>query len=144
MSLQRPVRDTLVAAIHLPCRIRPMPRPRKGKNGQMYTPMEVMKDMIHWLTKAEVTLPNEPMIFDLYIHFKEPEVNSPGFPITKFYGDEDNLRKAINDCMVHAGMLEDDCLCLGGETYKTFADSDYAWLLAYSVKDEVQVYDVDV
>ena len=61
-----------------------------------------------------------------------PKGNSV-FPASSYWGDEDNLRKALNDALQATGMVVDDGLVLGGENFKCFGVSDAVEIRIYGV-----------
>ena len=80
---------------------------------------------------------NAPVIVDCYIYYKREGKET--HPVQKRYGDEDNLRKALNDALVRFDIISDDKLVVGGETYKTFSDDDCAYVFVWGLSDVFEI-----
>jgi Holliday junction resolvase RusA-like endonuclease len=65
----------------------------------------------------------EPVVMDCYINFHQ--TGATPFPVATVFGDEDNLRKAVNDCLVMKQILDDDRWVIGGETFKLFTPHNH-------------------
>lgn len=126
-----PVRDKLLIDISLDVKVRPHPRPRFSKSGIAYTPKR-NEELRLALGRPPFCI-NEACIVDSIVSISRSKRSKTNFPISRYYGDEDNLRKAICDLLVDVGYLFDDSLVLGGSNYKTFASSDTLTLKIWSV-----------
>lgn len=138
-NIYRPVRGELIRAFCVQTRIRPHARPRMVGR-KIYQP-----DNNPDLTKALLGEAQEPpiempMMVDMNIHFKGN--GQTVWPISQTIGDEDNLRKGVNDSLVKAGVIQDDRFIIGGETTKIFAGDDYVWVFIYQLNTEIDCFKV--
>ena len=120
-----PRRGRLLHSISLPCRAKPLPRPRVvgTKFGQrVFQPLGNQMQLRGLLAHEPELMVTRPVIVDSYVYFKSSKRLQ--FPATKAYGDEDNIRKAICDGLQAAKIITDDALIVGGENFKLFGDSD--------------------
>ena len=133
MEVIIPKRHELIVLIPLFIRINPLQRPRANphKRGSVYQPKENQKELLFNMSQFEPLSIDSPVIIDSYVQYSagKKEVH----PVSKKYGDDDNLRKAINDALVIAGIIEDDRFCVGGETYKSIGDEDFCLIKIWSV-----------
>lgn len=133
-----PRRDELIRAIPLFTPIQPLQRPRLNfYTKSIYQPIKNQQDLFSELKNHKTGKGEEivtPCIVDTFIYYRKEGKSK--YPITKKYGDEDNLRKAINDALVRFGIIHDDRLIVGGENYKMFSDDDYAFVYIWSIADQ--------
>lgn len=125
-----PMRGTEVMRIMIFCRVYPLERPRKGTNGHMYQPHDNQKELWQELRpyKDQLLVPIAyPVAVDILVKFRSLGSSQfIPFPTAPSYGDEDNLRKAVNDGLARVGILENDRWVIGGETWKTWGEEDLA------------------
>lgn len=129
-----PTRRTLLATFPLYCLVEPLARPRarwavKG----VYQPMENQKALRDALSAYDPLEIADPVIIDSYIGMLRAKSCKLAFPTGQRHGDEDNLRKAINDALVAQGILTDDKLVIGGENFKFFAPESMSVVRVWSV-----------
>lgn len=121
------MRGTLLSTLVLMCAIRPLNRPRIKVYGynkaNVYQPKTNQAELKRELLKYMPMHIDIPVIVDTKIIF-ERKKNKDKWPIAPRYGDEDNLRKAINDALVDHGTIVDDRLVVGGSNMKVFSDHD--------------------
>ena len=129
-----PKRDQLIAMFPVYCKVFPLERPRKGKQGHIYQPKEKQQELMIELGRFDKLNIDYPVIIDTYIFFGRPLNSKEVYPTAKHYGDEDNLRKAINDCLVDKEIIRDDKLVVGGENFKQFNTDDHAIIKIYSIE----------
>lgn len=132
-DLELPERGDLLAEIPIFTKITPWERPRVGKAGNVYQPKTKQAEILRELELYDPLKIDVPVIIDSYIFFQRPG-REDLFPIQRRFGDEDNLRKTINDCLVLMGILSDDSLVVGGENYKVFSTEDFAFVKIFEVK----------
>jgi len=130
----KPKRGKLIKKMMLECRVRPLPRPRKSKTGHIYQPKENQTELLSYMRQYNNLFYKLVMICDQYYYFKKSKYTDYEYPVHNQIGDEDNLRKAVNDAMTTCGVIADDRLILGGEQYKQWSDHDYCVVKIYAVK----------
>lgn len=115
------------------CKVNPLQRPRVSFKGNIYTPTDNQQELFREIRDLiHVPTIDQPIILDTYINFKRPKNRRVHFPIiTRYYGDEDNLRKAICDALQRLQVIKDDKLIIGGENYKLFDDDDWLFFIIY-------------
>ena len=135
MKFEVPKRDHLLASLELNCWARPLGRPRLNfHSGNVFQPKDNQRALFRALAEHRPEYPvDQECIVDMEVFFKKKKSTKAIFPSTRFWGDEDNIRKGINDGLVSYGHLIDDCLVLGGVTYKTFGPQDKVFINIYSV-----------
>lgn len=143
MMLVHPRREDLLARIPIFCRVEPLKRPRVVFHTRaLYQPLDnqkILRDALRGFTAFKI---EQPVIVDTMINFAKPPKSKFEFPSGKNHGDEDNLRKAINDALVSAGILLDDSLVMGGSNAKAFGREDMALIEIWSIADTMAVRDV--
>ena len=129
-----PSRGKLIEELNLYCTVKPLERPRKGRDGHFYTPrtnqLELYKQVSWYIPKLPKIYKTItcPVIVDHFIFFS---FQDEMYPVAKKYGDKDNLEKALNDAlsphsylidkgMMKGKILQDDSLIIGGECFKLF------------------------
>lgn len=139
IELNVPLRDQLLYAIPLFVRVEPLMRPRMNFHSKsVYQPIKNQQELFAELKQHKLKEPiNSPIIVDSYVYYEKKGKET--YPTQKTYGDEDNLRKAINDAMVRLGIITDDKMVVGGENYKLFADEDCAYVLIWSLSEVFEV-----
>lgn len=136
-----PIRKECLAATTIYEKLKPHPRPRVGKGGQVYQPAGYKTPLInHFVKELEAIQTNEPLIVDLFIHFKTPKQPTHSFPISQIYGDEDNLRKTVLDSLQDAKIITNDSLIIGGFTYKSYSHADYLHIKIWTVDEQVGLF----
>jgi len=136
-----PKRKGQLLKIRLFCKVQPLARVRHDNN-HSYQPKENQKELMLALAPYTALMKNEPIdypvIIDLTLLFDR---GTPGksahqgeYPTAPKFGDEDNLRKAMNDALVTAAIISNDRFVIGGETYKVFAEEDGAIINIWSIK----------
>lgn len=95
--------------------------------GRVYQPLKNQEELREQLGVYPKKRIDHPVIVHSYSHF----AGEVGFPTDNHFGDEDNLRKAILDALVHAEILADDRYVIGGENYKLFAEEPYLLVRIY-------------
>ncbi len=133
-ELTVPMRDSLLATIPVFCAVAPLMRPRmrwavKG----VYQPLENQKEFRDALMAYTPLAIAEPVIIDTYISVKAAKSCKLKYPTGRLHGDEDNLRKAINDNLVDRQIITDDKLVLGGENFKFFGPEEMCLILIWAV-----------
>jgi Holliday junction resolvase RusA-like endonuclease len=142
MNLYTPVRGAMLQAFCLKQRAKPMPRPRINGN-RVWVP-DTTSELARELDEKRFSNALEvPVIVDCHFHFKAPQKGGV-WPISQTIGDEDNLRKSVNDALVKARIIDDDRYVIGGETSKIFAGEDYVWVFIYSISNEVSCRKIGV
>jgi Holliday junction resolvase RusA-like endonuclease len=137
MNIYRPIRGELIRAFCARTRVRPMARPRLVGR-KIYQP-DNCAELTSLLASEVGGSPIErPILVDINIHFGGASKNI--WPVSQTIGDEDNLRKSVNDSLVKAGVIHDDRFIIGGETSKIFAGEDYVWIFIYEVSSEVDCF----
>lgn len=131
-----PKREHLIAKLPIFCRIEPLARPRarhyvKG----VYQPLENQREYRQALMAYDALCIGKPVIIDTYICMKSAKTTKLKHPVGRLHGDEDNLRKAINDGLVDRCIIMDDKLVLGGENFKFFGPEEVCLILIWSVHD---------
>lgn len=124
-----PKRKDLLLDVLVFCAVRPLERPRKAFNSRhFYQPKENQAELLSELIPYQKLVDKpfeEPVIVDITCFFKKPHSEEP-YPVAPTYGDEDNLRKAVNDALVDRGILSNDRFVIGGLTFKLFAIEPHA------------------
>ena len=89
-----------------------------------------MNELAHYATDLPIII---PIIVDHYYYFIGDKTK---FPTSNRIGDEDNLRKAINDALQHKSIriIRDDKMIVGGEQYKLYSDGDHVIIQIWSAK----------
>lgn len=126
----------MVQAFCVEHRVKPMPRPRLNGH-RIYVPdvtSELANNFAQQMHGGTLAC---PLIVDCHFHFRAPEKGGL-WPVSQTIGDEDNLRKTVNDALVQAGVLEDDRFVVGGETSKIYGDNDYVWVFIYAVSSNIE------
>lgn len=117
-----PKRRRLLRSIDLFTRVFPLARPRFIR-GRVFQPKadqaKLLAELAHYTYECRAPF-SGPVIVDITIYFK----GTGTWPTAKKWGDEDNLRKAVNDALVASRVLKDDSLIIGGETWKLFGEED--------------------
>ena len=128
------VREELIGEIMIFCTVKPLQRPRiNTRTYQIYQPKENQKELFYELKLYKRDEPVErPITIDTLICFKSD--GKSGWPTQKHYGDEDNLRKAINDALQSCGVISDDKYVIGGENVKCFAEDNYCHIKIWEAK----------
>lgn len=123
--MKGPSRRNVLLEFEVYCAVRPLARPRRGKGiGSMYQPKENQAELYTELLLYKREHPfDHPIIVDSFVYFEGK--GKSGHPTDPQYGDEDNLRKAINDGLQHCGIIKNDALVVGGLNFKQFADESY-------------------
>jgi len=133
-KLMIPTRGTLLAKLPVYCDVQPLMRPRmRGRVKGVYQPLTNQHELRRALSAYNPLRIAEPVIIDTYISLKAAKSSKLAYPVGLRHGDEDNLRKAINDALVAMHMLEDDKFVLGGENYKFFGPEGMCLTLVWSV-----------
>lgn len=137
MNLYTPVKGPMLQAYCIEHKVKPMPRPRVHNN-RVYVP-DTTSELAELLNlKRFGACLNMPLLIDVHLHFRAPKKEQM-FATSHLIGDEDNLRKTVNDALVKAQIIEDDRLVLGGETSKMYSSTDYVWIFIYAVRNEIAV-----
>lgn len=128
------MRGALQLEITAFCRVYPLERPRFSTLGRVFQPKSKQQalhlELAHY-AKC-LTRPLEgPLVVDMTVYFKRRAGKLP-YPTSPMYGDEDNLRKAVNDGLVAYEVIVDDRHIIGGETWKLFSTEDSV---------EIQIYE---
>lgn len=143
MMLAIPRREHLLARIPIFCRIEPLKRPRVVYHSRtLYQPVDNQQTLRSLLKRFTAFKIDEPVIIDTIVNFLRAKSSKYTMPSGRLHGDEDNLRKAINDALVIAGILRDDSLVMGGMNTKAFGSEDMALIEIWSVADLMAVHDV--
>lgn len=98
------------------------------EDGEYSTPWK--NEMIRAIrNQCEMTRYAGPVVIDCYFRFEKlaSQVRRGElWPVAKSgataHGDEDKLRRNVLDALVQAGLILDDCLSVGGQTFKRYAD----------------------
>ena len=149
MNINIPVRGKLLAEIPLFMRINALQRPRINQHSKtIYQPKQNQMELLESMLKYAIPTIDCPIIVDSYINFfpKPKSRTWPSHPVSPVFGDEDNLRKALNDALqwkhqikgklVKDKIIKDDNLVLGGEHFKAYGDEDYAIIRIYRAEEE--------
>jgi len=124
----------LIQEIPLFCKIRPLQRPRSAKGRIIYQPVDNQKPLFFEIQNYRNINIKGAIIVDSYINFEKPPKNKHKYPVSLGWGDEDNLRKAINDALVKYNVIDDDKNVVGGNNFKAFGDrEDFNILRIYEV-----------
>ncbi len=105
----------------------------RGRVKGVYQPLTNQQELRAALSAYAPLNISEPVIIDTYISLRPAKSCKLAYPVGLRHGDEDNLRKAINDALVAMHMLADDKLVLGGENYKFFGPEGMCLTLVWSV-----------
>lgn len=119
-----PHRTNLIATISIrDMLVKPAARPRKGMYGNIYQPKKdrelLASEMYEKPGRFEI---DWPVLVDHFYFFNSD--NKSGICTSHKLGDEDNLRKEVNDALVLSHWLKDDHLIGGGQQYKLWARFD--------------------
>lgn len=139
-----PKRDKLIYEFTLWCEVQPLERPRV-KDGRVYQPVlnqqELWKELQRYVDRGSPYLfgalhkiINRAIIVDQYYYFQR-KGRKTHHPIQLQLGDEDNLRKGVNDALVKLGVIDDDKHIIGGQQYKIWDEESYVIIRIYGVKD---------
>lgn len=136
-----PVRGKRLLNIILFCKGQPLKRPRLGRKN-IYQPkdnqVEIYNELQAYAAMMGLNSIEEPVVIDMTFMFsrgnKKFNHYQGEYPIAPVFGDEDNLRKSINDALVHTAILKDDRYVIGGETYKIFSKEDKIKIKIWSIK----------
>ena len=134
-----PKRGKNLLRIELYCKAEQLQRPRLSPPGGVYQPKENQRALLSELSAYTPILGgspiDQPVIVDMMFVFgRIPRKDQREFPTDKKYGDEDNLRKGVNDGLVATNILTDDRLVIGGETFKVFGKEDHVTIKIWSTK----------
>jgi len=118
---------------------KPQARPRFARRGKFVTTYSVKNEWKEICKKefkqiaACVGMYEAAIVVNLDFYFKRPKSHyrtgrfshllrddAPKYHITK--PDKDNLEKAVTDAMSDAKLIKDDCIIIGGETFKSYAE----------------------
>lgn len=99
----------------------------------IYQPLDNQQELRQALTAYDSTAIAEPVIIDTYINLERAKSCKLAFPTGRLHGDEDNLRKAINDALVDRQIVTDDRLILGGLNFKMFGPENQCLIVIWSV-----------
>lgn len=129
-----PKREHLMAKLPIYCAILPLARPRMRWHVKgVYQPLENQKEFRDALMAYTPLAIAEPVIIDTYISVKAAKSCKLKYPTGRLHGDEDNLRKAINDGLVDRRIITDDKLVIGGENFKFFGPEESCLILIWSI-----------
>ena len=138
MDLSIPIRGKLLAEIPLFIKVEPLQRPRLNRHSKhIYQPKKNQAFLMDELSNYCIATIEEPVIIDTYINFINRNKTPYDHPVTSQYGDEDNLRKGINDALVIKEIIKDDLLVVGGENYKAFSTEDVVLIRIYIAKKDL-------
>ena len=118
------------------CRVSPLARPRTDLN-HIYQPKENQRALYEELwnyTPLMASPIDYPVIVDMTICFVKSNAAANEYPTGTCHGDEDNLRKAINDALVHCKIIKDDRFVIGGQTFKIYAPENQASIKIWSIR----------
>lgn len=129
----------LIYILDLNCKVCPLARPRKGYYGNMYQPKENQRELFNALDEYVATNGileplDQPLCIDICIQFERKPSNKSKVPTSRFYGDLDNLVKAVNDALVAKGIIKDDSIIIRSLSEKRFGDSNNLWINIYGEK----------
>ncbi len=142
-SLTIPTRGEVVARLLLHCQVQPLRRPRMRWHVKgVYQPLENQKELREALKAYDSLSIPHPVIVDTYINLERAKSCKLPFPTGRLHGDEDNLRKALNDALIDRQILTDDKLILGGTNYKMFGPENQCLVVIWSVKHETETVNV--
>lgn len=122
------LRGDKLLTIRVFCRVHPLQRPRVAPAGHVYQPLDDQLELREELIPYEAIVKKPiaiPVVIDMVFYFSRGTAKQV-YPTAPGYGDEDNLRKAMNDALAARGILENDRLVIGGSTWKLFGESDEA------------------
>lgn len=137
-----PKRGKSLFKIVIFCRVYPLARPRFNNNS-VYQPKENQRELLYEISKYTELLPEkiqQPIVVDIEITFARKQPGRRGakfegdYPTDPSFGDEDNLRKAVNDGLVSQNIIHDDRIIIGGSTFKIFGNADQLTINIYGVK----------
>lgn len=137
-----PTRKRILLNLVLFCKGEPLKRPRFGNGNHVYQPKDNQKNLLVELDAYAPLLGamsiDEPIIIDMTFTFDRGNPRYKNFkgdyPTNPCFGDEDNLRKAVNDALVTKKIITDDRYVIGGETYKIFGNDDSIRIKIWSLK----------
>lgn len=131
LELKRPQRNKLLEEFVIFRKCTPHKRPRfNGHTFQIKDKHLIQEFTSNYNAKTTQVIIKEPCIVDQYYFFQCKDKH----PTKPMYGDEDNLRKTINDILVDIGCLHDDRLVVGGEQFKISDIEDWIHVKMWSVK----------
>lgn len=127
------------------CKGQPLKRPRLSSNNGVYQPKDNQQEILEALWVYTPILDGSPIdgpiivdmtfVFSRNAHKFAPHgAKRADYPTDKKFGDEDNLRKAINDGLVTTKIITDDRFIIGGSTYKVFGEDDEILIKIYRIK----------
>lgn len=129
-----PQRGIKLATIAVFCEVAPLARPRmRWKVKGVYQPLQNQQELRQALAAYTPLAISEAVIIDTYIALKAAKSCKLKYPTGLRHGDEDNLRKAVNDALVDRQILLDDRLVIGGENFKFFGPEGMCLALVWSV-----------
>ena len=130
-----PQRGRLLGSIQLACRVKPLQRPRLFTSARslqrVYQPLENQRELRALMAERPPLGIDRAVIVDSYVTFKKSDRFE--LPASRYWGDEDNLRCAINNALQATDMILDDGLVLGGENMKLFGAEDSVEIMIYEV-----------
>ena len=139
-----PVRGKKIHVFPIFTQIRPLARPRlnKHKNG-VYQPKDGQNRLLDAMKYFKKTMIDQPCIIDIYINLTRKVCDISPYPIRPQYGDEDNLRKAINDALqiekdiqkITKKIIYDDRFIVGGEQFKLFHKENGGVIRIYDIEN---------
>lgn len=133
-SLLLPERGDLIATLVVYERVLPLARPRMryGVKG-VYQPLANQQNLRSALASYAPLKISFPVIIDTCVGMLKAKRCKTKWPVGRLHGDEDNLRKAINDALIDREILTDDKLILGGENFKFFSSEDICVVRIFAV-----------
>lgn len=118
---------------------KPQARPRFARRGKFVSTYSVKNEWKEVCKKAFKEAAKTIEQYDMAItvnldfYFQRPKSHyrtgknsevlksfAPKYHIVK--PDKDNLEKAVTDAMTDSGLIKDDCIIIGGETFKSYAE----------------------
>lgn len=138
-----PRRGKCLLRVELFCKARPLQRPRLSPHGTVYQPKDNQEELLLALAEYTPVVGGQPIatpiIIDMIFTFETrgiryAKVPRAEYPTAAAYGDEDNLRKGVNDALVQTKIIHDDRLVVGGETFKVYGQENQVSIKIWSVK----------
>jgi len=106
----------------------------KGYAKGIYQPLDNQKELREGLKAYAGLEIDQAVIVDTYIQIVRAKTSKLEYPTAKsIHGDDDNLRKAISDGLIHRKILTDDSKILGGEIFKFFGTEPLTVIKIWSV-----------
>jgi Holliday junction resolvase RusA-like endonuclease len=99
----------------------------------VYQPLENQEELRSELSRYAPLRIDYPVLIDTFIQLAAPKRTRLLHPVGRTHGDEDNLRKALNDALIAQEILVDDALILGGQNSKAFGPESLALIRIFSV-----------